>query len=204
MTDIPLGLSARDTRTLITGGAVVAALFGLARGLPAALAWQRDRVSVATALRRETLALRASARALPARRDSLQVGNARLSGFHSVMLSAPSAAAAAAELVSLLDDVADAAGLKVNAMQLRADSAGAGSLARVAVRVSGTADVAGLAAFLRAIEAGRAPLLVRELVVTQPDPLSAADAVEALGIDVLVETLAFIAGPTTMGPGRRP
>ena len=42
--------------------------------------------------------------------------------------------------------------MKVSAMQLQADSAGAGGLVQVAVRMTAVSDVYGLLALLRAIE----------------------------------------------------
>ncbi len=143
---------------------------------------------------------RTGIRTLPEVRDSLRAREIRLASFDSVILSGASAAAAAADLAATLEEMADAAPIKVASMQLRADSAAPGSLTTVAVRVTGTTDVAGLSAFLRAVEGGEAPLRVRELAVTQPDPAAPPNRVESLRIDALVEGLAQVIGK----PVRRP
>jgi hypothetical protein len=189
---LQLGMSARDRRVLVIGGVTIGLLVGLARGLPALLAWQHDRVADALTLTTQARAARAEVKWLPSRRDTLRARKARLAEFDSVMLSGVSSSAAAAQLASTLGDIADEAPLKVSAMQLRADSAQAGTIAPVAVRVTGTTDVAGLAGFLRAVETGTTPLLVREIAVTQPDPLAPDNKIENLRVDILVEGLARI------------
>jgi hypothetical protein len=187
-----LGLSARDRRILIIGVSVIATLLGLARGVPALMEWQRDRSAEAAAVSQQAAAARTGVRMLPALRDSLRDREARLAALDSVLLSGSSASAAAADLASTLEDMADGALVRVVSMQLRADSAAAGSLAQVAVRVNGVTDVIGLASFLRAIEGGETPLIVRELAVTQSEPTASGGKVEALRVDLLVEGIARI------------
>ena len=80
----------------------------------------------------------------------------------------------------------------------RADSAAIGSVARVAVRITATTDVAGLAGFLRAVDGGETPMLVRDLAVTQPDPGAPPSKAEKyLRVDVLVEAVALVRDRTT-------
>jgi hypothetical protein len=129
---------------------------------------------------------------LPAMRDSLRVRRERLAAIDSVVLNGSSTSAVVADLASSLDEIATDARLKVASMQLRADSAAPGSIARIAVRVSGTTDVTGLAAFLRAVETGDTPLVVRELSVSQSEPAAPESKAEALRVDVLVEAIARI------------
>jgi hypothetical protein len=191
-----LGLSARDRRVLFFGASTIGTLFAFARGVPALLEWQKDRSSEAAAESQQAAAARIGVRMLPALRDSLRDRQIRLAALDSVLLSGSSASAAVAELASMLENMADAASVKVTAMQLRADSAASGLLAQVAVRVNGVADVAGLAAFLRAIEGSETPLIVRELAVTQSEPAAPDGKVEALRVDVLVEGIARITGTT--------
>ncbi|MEP6493402.1 MAG: GspMb/PilO family protein [bacterium] len=186
------GLSARDTRTLAIGVSVIGTLFGVARGLPALRAWERDRIGDAAAASLQASAARTGVRLLPALRDSLRDREMRLAALDSVLLTGPSPSAAASDLASTLGDMADDAPLKISAMQLRADSAGPGSLTPVAVRVTGVTDIAGLAGFLRAIEGGEVPLLVRELAVSQPEPAAPSGRVESLRVDILVEGIARI------------
>jgi hypothetical protein len=186
------GLSAKDRRTAVFGVVVVGSLFGFSRGLPALREWERARVADATDLAAKASSARANVRMLGPMRDSLSARKQRLAVIDSTMLSGTSAAAAAADLASSLDDIATSSRVKVTSMQLRADSAVAGALTKVAVRVSGTTDVTGLAAFLRAVEANEAPLAVRELTVSQSDPSAAPNKPEALHVDVVVEALARI------------
>jgi hypothetical protein len=185
-------MSARDRRTLVIGGVTIGLLFGLARGLPALMAWQRDRVDEAATLTNQARASRADESILPSQRDTLRARKARLAALDSAMLSGVSSSAAAAQLAATLGDIADEAPLKVSAMQLRADSAQVGTIAPVAVRVTGVTDVTGLAEFLKAVETGAMPLLVRELAVTQPDPMAPDTKIETLRVDILVEGLARI------------
>lgn len=190
---ISLALSARDRTTAIVGVVVVGSLIGLARGMPALGDWERTQVAEASDATARASSARVNVRMLPELRDSLRSRVAQLAVADSAMLGGASSAAAAADLASLLDQVATGARLKVTAMQLRADSAAAGSITRVAVRVSGTTDAAGLAEFLRAVESDDVALVVRELVVAQPEPAAPANRPEALRVEVLVEALARIA-----------
>jgi type II secretion system (T2SS) protein M len=189
---IRLGFSAKDRRTATVGIVTVGLLIGISKGLPALAEWENARVAQAADATARASAARANVRMLSILRDSLRSRKERLAAIDSALLSGTSAAAAAAELATLLDQMATRARLKVTAMQLRADSAPAGSLARVAVRVTAMSDVTGLAAFLRAAESSDTPLAIRELLVSQPEPAAPQSKPEALRIDVLVEGIARI------------
>jgi hypothetical protein len=115
-----------------------------------------------------------------------------LAALDSATLSGASSASIAADLASLLDDIAATAGVKIASMQLRADSAPPRSLASVGVRLTGTTDVSGLAELLRLTEVADTMLVVRELSVSQPDPVAPRTRPEALHVELLVETLARI------------
>lgn len=187
-----LGLSARDRRTAILGASAVGSLIAVSRGLPALAEWERVRVAASGDVVARVSSARANARMLSVLKDSLHARRDRLAAIDSAMLTGTSSAAAVATLASSLDEMAMRARVRVTAMQLRADSATAGSIARVAVRVTGTTDVAGLAAFLRAVEGSDAPLAVRELTVSQPEPAAPDSQPEALRIEVLVEGIARV------------
>jgi len=189
---IQLGFSAKDRRTAVFGVVVVGSLFGFSRGLPALREWEKTRVADAAELAAKASSARANVRMLRTMRDSLSARKQRLAATDSAMLSGTSAAAAAADLASTLDEIATSSRVKIVSMQLRADSAAAGALTKVAVRVSGTTDVTGLAAFLRSVEANDSPLAVRELTVSQSDPAAPPGKPEALHVDVVVEALARI------------
>lgn len=189
---IQLGFSAKDRRTAVFGIVVVGSMIGLSRGLPAIREWERAHVADAADLAAKASSARANVRMLRMMRDSLTARRKRLVSMDSAMLSGTSAAAAAADLASALDEIAASSRVKIISMQLRADSAAAGALTKVAVRVSGTGDVTGLAAFLRDVEANDAPLAIRELTVSQSDPAAPPSKPEALHVDVVVEALARI------------
>ena len=103
------------------------------------------------------------------------------------------AAAAAVQLAAEVENLADESAVKISAMQLQADSARVGALVNVGVRVTAIADVFGLLAFMRAIDGGERMLLVRELVVTQPEPAALPNKAESLRIELTVVALARVA-----------
>jgi hypothetical protein len=186
-------LSAKDRRAAVLGVIVVGSLVAMSKGLPALADWEGMRVAeAADAITRATSAS-ANVRMLAVLRDSLRSRRMQLAAIDSTMITGTSAAAAAANLASSLDEIAVVSKLKVGTMQLRADTAAAGSIARVGVRVTATSDVRGLAAFLRSVEGNDMPLVVRDLFVSQPEPAAPESRAEALRIDVLVEAIARIA-----------
>ena len=189
---IRLGLSARDRRTAIVGVTVVGLLTGLSRGLPALAEWERGRLAAASDATTRAASAHAMAHMLPALRDSLRSRRRELAAVDSTMFMETSSSAIVADLAAALDDIAASARFRVTAMQLRADSVAAGALARVAVRVTGTTDVAGLADFVRVVEGGSMPLVVREVTVSQPEPAAPDARAEVLRVEVLVETIARI------------
>jgi len=182
-------MTARDRRTLALGAAVIVSLFAIAKGLPVAAAWERERMTEWAHASRLLAESSIDPRNLNAARDSLMARGARLQAIDSLLPGAASASAAVAQLASALEDLADSCGVRVTAVQLRPDSMTAGGLTEVAARVNGTADVAGLAAFLRAIASARTPFVVRELTVTAPEPTAPAAKAEALRFDALVAGL---------------
>jgi hypothetical protein len=185
-------ISARDRRVLAMGAGIITSLVALTRGIPAGLDWQRRTVLEATSMAADLAGARRSVRSLPALRDSLRIRSNRLAALDSTLLSGPSSAAAAADLSSILENIAEDAGIRVSSFQIGADSASPGWPNRVRVRVVGVGDVVALADFLRAVEGSGTPLVVRELVVAQPDPLGPASRPETLRLEILVESIALI------------
>jgi hypothetical protein len=185
---------------LLIGATSVGSIFGIGRGAPLLLAWQRGEVEQAATLTSELRSSRTELRSLAAMRDSAQARGARLAWFDSSMLSGVSASAASAALATSLTDLADAAPIKVSSMQLRADSAAPGSIVPVAVRITGTTDVHGLGEFLRSVEGGDTPLAVREVAITQPEPNAPDGKIENLRVDILVEGLARITASARARP----
>jgi len=194
---IELAISARDRRLLAFGTSVVGSLLTLARGIPALRQWEARQLAEAASVAGQLASTRAALRRLPRVRDSLAARTRRLDAVDSTLLSAASPAAAAAGLTSIVEQIADDSDLKVASMEIRADSVPTGSLAHVSVRVNGVCDVAGLAAFLRAVEAGETLLVVRDILVSQSEPTAPEGKPEALRVEALIEGVAIIRPPKT-------
>ena len=199
----------RDRRVLIVGATVVATLLILARGLPAWRTWVRD--ARAKAAESAGVAEHAAAlvRVAGPMRDSLVARNARYLALAPTLLAGRSSAAAGATLASVVSGAATEAGVKLGAVQIRTTAAtspsvgagvGRGSAAvskaqssaflRVRVQSDVIGDVRGLTRLLLALERGPLRLVVRELSVTQSDPVGAADRPETLRAELTVEGLA--------------
>jgi len=184
-----LDVSARDRRVLACGALAVAAIAAFGRGLPAARAWNAALVDSAASLAVDLASAGLAHRRVQLTRASLASVQARLASVDSSILIAPSPTAGAARLASLIADAADSSRVKLIATQLRADSARAVSLARVSVRITALADVAGLLAFLRALEENDVLMAVEELAISPSDPAAADDRPEVLRVEVVVAGL---------------
>jgi hypothetical protein len=195
-----LGLSARDRRTLMVGSCAIASLVVVARGIPALRSWDAERTAEAYSTARQLASLQDGLEMLPTLRDSVRARQARLHALESGLLFGASASAIAANLASELEDLADDNAVKVTALQLRADTVATAGLARVDVRITGVADIYGLAGFLRAAESDSALLVVRDLSVSQSDPTAADGKPEALRMDMLVAAIGTIKNKTTVRP----
>jgi hypothetical protein len=184
-----LGLSSRDRRTLTIGSFAIASLIVVARGIPALRSWDADRKAEGYSAAQRLASLRDGLVMLPTLRDSLRLRRDRLAALESNLLFGASPSAIAASLASELEDLADDNAVKVTALQLRADTVATGGLARVDVRLTGIADVYGLAGFLRAAESDSTLLVVRDLSVSQAEPTAADGRPEALRVDMLVAAI---------------
>jgi hypothetical protein len=187
-----LGLSSRDRRTLTIGSFAIASLIVVARGIPALRSWDADRKAEGYSAAQRLASLRDGLVMLPTLRDSLRLRRDRLAALESNLLFGASPSAIAASLASELEDLADDNAVKVTALQLRADTVATGGLARVDVRLTGIADVYGLAGFLRAAESDSTLLVVRDLSVSQAEPTAADGRPEALRVDMLVAAIGTI------------
>ena len=179
-------MTPRDRRTLLSGGAAIISLFAAAKGVPALRGWNGDRLTDSMRASQLLAASSIPARELRAARDTLAARTLRLAASDSVLPRAASASAAVAQLASTLEDLADSCSVRVSSVQLRPDTVASAGLTEVSARVNGTADIAGLAALLRAIAASASPLVIRELTVTAQEPSAPASKPEALRFDVLV------------------
>lgn len=187
-----LALSARDRRVLAIGVIVVPSALGMSRGVPLWQDWENRHRDAAAAVAERLAFARQAAHMLPGLRDSLRARRDRAAILDSVLVHGNSPAAAAATLAAIVEAIADSANVKINAMQIRADTVARGPLSRVGVRVTGVADVVGLGAFLVALDGDDRPMGVRELAVSQPEPAAPDQRVETLRIDLLIETIARV------------
>lgn len=185
-------LTRRDRRTLFIGVMTIGGLATLSRAVPSVQAWTEERRAEAAAAADQLALSRRAAGLLSSLRDSLRNRRSRVAAVDSLLIRGSSVSMATAGLASILEDLADDASVKVNALQMRADTSARQGLTRVAVRMTGTADVAALAAFLRGVEGGDRLLAVRDLTISQPDPAAPDSKPEVLRIDVLVEGLGFV------------
>lgn len=183
---------AKDRRALGAGVALIGSMLVIGRGVPAWRQWEDA----------ERLASQESSRRLDGARSAIGAHRSvialrgkitrRLDSLSSAYLHAPSAAVAGAALATLMSDMGDESGIRVTSASVRPDSMAKAAFTRVAVRISATGDVEGLADYLRSIESSEQLLAVRELSVAQTDPAAPDSRAEALRFEVLVEGLVRI------------
>ena len=198
------GLSPRDRRVLLLGGAVIALLLLFTRGLPAWRRWSAgSRAAAERQLGREADA-RASLRALRATVDSAEARRDRLGRLAAALLDGESSAAAGATLASILTGAAARAGVRLGSVQVQPDTAAAGTFTRVAVRADATGDLQGVTELLRYLEGVPELLAVREISLTQPDAGGAPDRPESLQLELVVQGLALVRAPAADSAPRPP
>jgi hypothetical protein len=188
-------VSRRDRRVLVAGAVAVATLLAFGRGVPAYVGWRRATLAEARDAVDAAATAAHSVAGLKARLDSLDARRTRFVALAPAVVEGRSPAAAAGTLASLVTGAAARAGVRVNSVQPRPDSAGDGVFTRVSVRVDAVGDVYGLGAFLAALEGGPELLAVRELAINQPEPAATPDRVEELRIEMTVDGLALTHGP---------
>lgn len=202
-------MAPRDRRTLAVGLTVVATLLAISRGLPSWHDWVRE--ARAGAAEQSNAAARTASlvRVAGPMRDSLLARNARYLALAPSLLAGASSADAGATLASVLSAAAAESGVKLGAVQIRIagrammaadksrqrNAAASAVFARVRAQGDVTGDVRGLTRFLLTLERGPLRLAVRDLTVTQSDPVGAAGRSETLHADIVVEGLAMAARP---------
>ncbi|MDB4949561.1 MAG: hypothetical protein JWM27_2210, partial [Gemmatimonadetes bacterium] len=137
----------------------------------------------------------ATVRGSGARADSLDARRGRLVDLAPAILDGRTPAAAAATLAAIVSGAAAQAGMQLNAVQVRSDSAGPGVFTRVAVQADATGDVRQVAHMLQLLERGPELLAVRGLSVTGAQPDSPDAQPEALHLELTVEGLALSRPP---------
>ena len=184
-------IGASDRRTLARGIIICVVIAIGGRGTPVWRSWRED-VRNRGAASAERLA---RAQAILAERAQLRwshdAASQQVAAADSLMLDGVSAADGAAQLATIVAEIADSAGVRVTALQIRADTSRREQLSRASVRITGTTDIGGLTSMLDNIETGAPLMIVREISV-QGEPLATSDRPEQLRIDMVVEALTRI------------
>ncbi len=182
-------LSAADRRALRVGALVI--VVAVVGGRLAPWWWRvtESAVAEARAARQDLADARALVSAEPLLMDSLAVRRARLLRFMSGVLLTPRPAAAASQLGAIVTRYGRESGILVSSLSVEADTLVPAGFGRPVVRLEGRGDVRGLTRFLASVENGPARLTVRELTVTQPDPVGAGRP-EDLRLALVIEGIA--------------
>jgi len=185
-------MSQRDRRALTVGTIIISMLFLFAIGLPTFRSWEATQLANASDAARDLSSVLRARRTYAAVHDTLVARQHRFAVLDSSLLSGASASGIAAALASRLGELADDNAVKITTLQLRPDTVVSNGLVRVDVRVTGVADVTGLAGFVKDVEGQKTPMVVKELSVSQPEPAASDAKPEALRIDLLVSGLGAV------------
>lgn len=183
---------ARDRRALGAGLALIGTVTLIGRGVPAWRQWEQTAVVAAG---ESAHRLRGAQTDIHAHQSVVALRatlTKRLDSLSGAYLTAPSTAVAGAALATLISDYGAESGVRVTSAAVRPDSSRKTAFTRIAVRVSATGDVEGLADYLRSIESSEQLLAVRELSVAQAEPSAPDSRAEALRFEFLVEGLVRI------------
>ena len=185
-------ISGRDRRTLVAGTGVIVLLVLLGRGLPAWGRWDAEVRASAAEMAAEAARAERTVRLLAPALDSLQARRTRLVALGSGVLEGGSTAASGAALASLVSRAAARAGVQIGSVQVRVDTAGAGTFMRIGVRADSTGDLPAMTRMLALLEGAPELLAVRALSITQPAPGGPAEQPEALRLEISVQGLALM------------
>ena len=183
-------LSGRDRKVLTTGVAACMLLVLGTRGAPALVHWTHAARANAEELSAEATRAMSSVNGSAAMRDSLAEAKSRYLALVPRFLEGETTGGAGSALASIVSTAATSANVRMGSAQIRADTAMAGTFARVRVRADLTGDIRGIATMLAALERGQTLLAVRELSISQPEPGAGDDRPEVLHADLVVESLA--------------
>ena len=195
------GLSAGDTRALLVGSMLIAAVLGVGRVLPRVHAWSELQVASAEGTARQLERAERLVSEHTALANDARTAADALSRQQPALLAGSSPGQAAAALAEILERYAVTARVRMGSTSVHADSTFGGGFARVSVRAYATADIQGLAQWLDRIETSDHVLAVRELTITQPEPAAADGTPEGLSVEVLV--LALVRHGASTGGRRR-
>ncbi|MEO8879628.1 MAG: type II secretion system protein GspM [Gemmatimonadaceae bacterium] len=173
---------------LVIGAASIVALIIGAR-VPAVLAWKRDVRAESEEGRLAVQNARAVLGAERGVRDSAVARGRRVIALAPLLLSGDTPASASASLEGIISGAAASSNVQLGALEMRADSITRSEFTRIVVKGSANGDIQGLAHMLQQLEQGPALLAVEELSITQPELNGAADHMESLHMEIVIDGL---------------
>jgi hypothetical protein len=182
-------LGVRDRRALTIGAGLIAMVLLSSRGVPAMLAWQREKDRDSDARQEKLERAMAAMSRVSSVRDSIRARGARIVALAPALVAGDTPASASASLAELMSGAAALSNVKLGALQLHADTTSRDAFVRVGVHGEATGDVTGVMSMLASLESGPTLLAVRELSITQPEPSAPADHMETLHVELTVEGL---------------
>lgn len=186
------GLALRDRRALLLGAMVVAGVVVGFRGPPAWRRWRAEARRAAAEMMSRVARTEAALAGFSSSLDSLEARTGRLRNLAPALLSGETPSEAASNLAGVVLELARMSSVRLDAVDVRIDTAGALPLPRVTVEAQATADIVGLASLIHAIERGPTLLAVRRLAVRPQTLEGPSDKVETLVVRFTVEGLALI------------
>lgn len=185
----------RTRRAVVIGATVVATAWLGLRAVPA----MTSRVGAASALlqTRRALLYRVTEEltSLDALEDTTTTLRSAVVALAPLILSGPSPAEATADLVGRITHATDRSQVKLTGADPMVDSAMAGGLRRVGVRVTVEGDIRGVIETLRALEADPGALLLDDLRVLALEPTSEEGRPEVLRAELTVRGWHQVKGP---------
>lgn len=185
-------LSARDRRTIQISVLVLLVGLIVVKGAPAWLNLVRNTQASAQRSVLQLELARSSYLEAPAISAIADSAAEAYFNLYPALLKGNTPAQATAALVGMVTEAASMAGMRIGTVQLTADSiTSQNQIYRVRVRADATTDIHGLTAFLNIIESSGKPLIsVKELTVSQSNPLAAPSNAENFRVSFTVEALA--------------
>ncbi len=153
------------------------------------LAWKRD---VRAESEENRLAVQNARAVLGAERrvrDSAAARGRRVIALASLLLSGDTPASASASLEGIISGAAASSNVQLGTLEMKADSITRSEFTRIVVKGSANGDIQGLAHMLQQLEQGPALLAVEELSITQPELNGAADHMESLHMEIVIDGL---------------
>jgi ABC-type uncharacterized transport system fused permease/ATPase subunit len=185
-------LQPRERRALLFGATIIVLMVGAVRGVPAWRRWNAAARASAADMMARAARSDAVVRGLSQSLDTLEARTARLAKLKSSVLTGDTPAEAGSNLAVLIAEAARRAAVRLDAVEVRIDTAKARTLPRIAVDLQATADIAGLAALLRDLEDGPTILAVRRVTVRPQNTDVPQNQVELLSVRLTVEGAALV------------